>query len=117
MIENACTTWCEDPVFQRSECHAWSSVPSYEFSQMILGVLPTASGYKKVRIKPTLLDLTYAKGRVPTPFGYIDIDWKIQNGKFTLQVKSNEKTDMQIVLPSGKEYLVKDNSFEISEDL
>ena len=102
MLDNHCTTWCEDPVYQRSECHAWASVPAYEMSAMVLGVFPTENGFNKVRIKPHTLDLSYAKGRVPTSFGYIDVSWEIVDGAFNLTVKASQKADMEIVLPSGK---------------
>lgn len=117
MIDNNCTTWWEDPVYQRSECHAWASVPAYEMSSMVLGVFPTGEGYSKVRIKPHRLDLTYAKGRVPTTFGYIDVDWKIENGNFNLKIKSSKSVDMEIVLPSGKTVNVNDSEYSVTEKI
>ena len=68
MLDLHCTTWCENPDSPRSECHGWSSAPTYEFSAMVLGVYPTENGYKSVRIKPFVdcFDLDWAKGTVPT---------------------------------------------------
>lgn len=117
MIENNSTTWWEDPVFQRSECHAWASVPLYEMSAMVLGVFPTENGYKKVRIKPNPLSLNYAKGRVPTTFGYIDVSWKKENGKFSLEILSSKPLEMEIVTPSGKVVNINASEYKTSENI
>ena len=113
MLDNHCTTWCEDPVFQRSECHGWSGVPAYEFSAMVLGVYPIENGYKKVRIKPTPLHLSYAKGRVPTPFGYIDAAWTKEGEIFRLEIKASEALEMEIVLPNGEKISFFGDSYSV----
>ena len=76
MLKLGCTTWCESLALPRSECHGWSSTPIYEMSAMILGVQPTGDGFERVRIQPHPLGLSHASGRVPTPWGYIDVEWK-----------------------------------------
>lgn len=106
MLENHSTTWCEDPVFQRSECHGWGSVPAYEFSAMVLGVYPIENGFQRVRIKPTPLHLSFANGRVPTPFGYIDVAWRREGETFHIEVEASKPLDMEIVLPSGEAFYV-----------
>ena len=115
MLEKNCTTWCEDPVTERSECHGWSCIPMYEASAMILGVNPAEDGYRKVKIKPHVLDLEYAKGRVPTPFGYIDVSWENKDGKFTLDVFCSEPVEMEIVCPGGKTERVFAEKFSVTE--
>ena len=117
MIEKNSTTWWEDPVFQRSECHAWASVPAYEFSSMVLGVYPTSDGFKTVRIKPNLLNLKYAKGRVPTTFGYIDVSWKVENGKFNIKVSSSKPLEMEIILPNGKVEKINASEYKANENI
>ncbi len=102
MLDKHCTTWCESTSFPRSECHGWSCIPMYEMSAQILGVKALDNGFKKVQIKPYTLGLSYAKGRVPTPYGYIDVSWIDKNGKFTLEVNSSESVEMEITLPDGK---------------
>ncbi len=105
MLDWHCTSWCENPDSPRSECHGWSSAPIYEFSEMVLGVYPTADGYRSVRIKPYIhgLGLTHAEGTVPTPVGSISVAWTIENGAFTLDVKLPDGVDMPatIILPDG----------------
>ena len=105
MLDWHCTTWCENPDAPRSECHAWSAAPAYEFSAMALGVYPTGDGYSSVRIRPNVKDLgiSWAKGCVPTPFGVIAVDWKIYGDTFTMNVTLPENSDMitSIELPDG----------------
>ena len=105
MLDLHCTTWCENPDTPRSECHAWSSAPTYELSAMALGVYPTSDGYKTVRIKPMIdnFDMDSAKGTVPTPYGVIDVSWEKKDGKFALNISlpSAEMT-AEVVLPDGK---------------
>ena len=75
MLDNHCTTWCENPDSPRSECHGWSSAPAYEFSAMILGAYPEEDGYRTLRVKPHMfvLNTEKASGSVPTPFGSVKI--------------------------------------------
>lgn len=112
MIDLHCTTWCENPDSPRSECHGWSSAPTYEISAMVLGVYPLADGFGKVRIAPvTLPDGFFADGRVPIPDGYIDVSVKRENGAQKLSVSASRELDMEIRVPGresvrvcGKEY-------------
>ncbi len=105
MLDLHCTSWCENPDSPRSECHGWSSAPIYEFSAMVLGVMPTSDGYRTVRIKPypDAYPLTWARGTVPTPVGPIEVAWEKENQVFTLHVTLPADADMptEIILPDG----------------
>ena len=57
----------------RSHCHGWSAGPANLLPAKILGVTPTAPGYREVSIRPALGDLTWAKGEIPTPHGQIRV--------------------------------------------
>jgi hypothetical protein len=76
MLALGLTTWAEDTVSNRSDCHAWGSVPLQQFPRYILGVRPSAPGFDAVTIDPVPSQLTHAEGRVPTPHGPIDIRWE-----------------------------------------
>jgi hypothetical protein len=75
MLDNHCTTWCENPDSPRSECHGWSSAPAYELSALVLGAFPAEDGYKKLRVRPHLFTYgtEWAEGAVPTPYGLVRI--------------------------------------------
>lgn len=115
MLEKHCTTWCESLSFPRSECHGWSCTPMYEMSAMILGVTPREDGYRKVRIKPFTMGLDFANGRIPTPYGYIDVAWKRKDGSFSLSVSSNEQIEMELILPGGTALTVVSDQYTVTE--
>ncbi len=63
--------------WSRSLCHGWSAGPAYFLSRYVLGVIPTAPGYRRVKIAPRAFDLTWASGAVPTPLGPISVSWRL----------------------------------------
>lgn len=83
------TTWPEDFVTMRSDCHGWSSVALYEFTACYLGVQPMESGYEKVRIKPLPCPLKAYQGTVPVgAHGEVSVRvWTEADGQKRVQVK------------------------------
>jgi alpha-L-rhamnosidase len=71
---------------------------------MVLGVYPTIDGFEAVRIKPEInaLPIEWAKGRVSTPLGIISVDWKKENGRFTLALSLPEGMSAKVILPNGE---------------
>ncbi len=65
--------------WSRSLCHGWSSGPAYFLSRYVLGVTPTAPGYRRVKIAPRTFGLTHAAGDVPTPLGTITVSWSLDS--------------------------------------
>lgn len=114
MLELNCTTWCENPDNPRSECHAWSCAPIYEFSANILGVKTTLGD--EIVIQPNIGTLNYARGTVPTRFGNVEVDWKISGGEFEIKVKSEDGIKKTIIMPGGSEHICLHGNFELSED-
>ena len=86
MIRNGCSTCVEAEHFSRSECHAWGALALYELPSVILGVRPLAPGYEKILVQPHPGTLTSASGRVPTLWGELQVDWKIQDGQIQLRI-------------------------------
>jgi hypothetical protein len=73
MIARGLTTFAERPEPTRSDCHAWSASPLYEFLATVCGVEPASPGFKTVRIAPHLGTLRHAEGVVPHPAGPIRV--------------------------------------------
>lgn len=83
-----------------SASHAWCSGPTALLPQKVLGVEPVSSGWKTFSVKPNPCDLKWAKGIVPSPFGAICVDWKVdEKGTFDLYVLVPENTSAEIAVP------------------
>ena len=42
--------------------------------EQVLGIYPTAAGFKETTIRPDLADLDWARGAEPTPHGLLKVD-------------------------------------------
>ena len=83
--------------WSRSLCHGWSAAPAYFLSTQVLGVTPTAPGYRKVRIAPRAFHLSWARGQVPTPLGPIYVAWELgEDGKLKLEYDAPAACEVEI---------------------
>jgi hypothetical protein len=92
MIENGLTTFAENPDPTRSDCHAWSSSPNYDFLATICGIVPASPGFATVRIEPALGELQEVKCVMPHPLGNISI---------SLQRNGKERIAAELILPQN----------------
>ena len=83
MLENGLTTFAEKPEPSRSDCHAWSASPTYDLLSTVCGIEPASPGFKSVKIQPHPGKLTYLKGKIPHPGGFISLELKMNKGKLT----------------------------------
>lgn len=77
--------------YRTSLAHGWSSGATAWLTEQILGIQPTAAGFREATIRPDLAGLQWARGTVPTPQGPIRVDYKTEGGAL----------DAQIDLPAG----------------
>jgi hypothetical protein len=91
MLKIGLTTWAEKPEPTRSDCHAWSASPNYEFLSTVLGINPGGEGFGFVHIAPHLGELTEASGSVPHPMGDIAVSYR----------REGDILHADIVLPPG----------------
>ena len=69
-----------------SLCHPWSSGATRWLTEEILGIQPTAPGFKRFSVTPHLSDaLPTVQGDVPTPLGTIRFDLDVHQGLANLQ--------------------------------
>jgi len=57
-----------------SLAHGWSSGPTAWLMEEVLGIHPTAAGFRTATLRPDLAGLAWARGTEPTPHGPIAID-------------------------------------------
>ncbi len=68
------------------------------------GLTPTKPGYRRMEIHPRPGGgLTHAQARHITPYGLAESSWKIENGKFDLNIIIPANTTALVVLPNGEQ--------------
>ncbi len=90
MLKVGLTTFAEKEEPTRSDCHAWSASPNYDFLATICGIMPSKPGFSSVKIEPALGELQQAKGVMPHPEGEISL---------SLQRKGTNGITAEISLP------------------
>jgi alpha-L-rhamnosidase len=90
-----------------SLAHPFSSLPVYQLGKYGLGLFPTQPGWKTFAMQVLwgfLEQLTYAKGRVPTPAGTITASWvKEANGIYTVELLAPVGIEGTLKLPFSPE--------------
>ncbi|KAG9252388.1 Six-hairpin glycosidase-like protein [Emericellopsis atlantica] len=111
-ISQNLTTWCEDDVTRRSDCHAWSCAPLYEFMFEVAGIYPGEAGWAVIAFKPRLSLFRDFECRVPlggrlAP-GVAHVSWKRGRDESTtlisveLQGVSEKAVPIRVELPNGQ---------------
>ena len=80
--------------------HAWGGTPLYQLSTRVLGITPLEPGFPEVLVSPTLCDLAWAKGSVPTPHGVVSVSWALSEKGLQLDVSAPQ--DAEVALPTGR---------------
>ena len=81
MLNIGLTTFAENPDPTRSDCHAWSASPNYDFFATICGILPDKPGFSSVKIEPAMGELQQVKGTIPHPDGNIIVSLERKGAK------------------------------------
>jgi len=80
--------------YRHSLCHGWAAGPAPYLMEYVLGVKPIAPGFKVARIQPSLGNLEYAEGRIPTPYGFIYVKHKKIDGKVITEIDAPKEIEI-----------------------
>ena len=75
MVALGLTTWAEQPEPTRSDSHAWSAHPNFDFLTIVAGVRPKTPGFSTVSIAPHLGQLRSVVSAIPTPKGVVEVNY------------------------------------------
>lgn len=107
MLDRGLSTFAEQGDPTRSDCHAWSASPNYEFLTLICGINSIAPGFKKIRIEPWPNELENFGGVVPHPDGKIKMEMKKSTGAKAEVTIELPKTTNGIFVWKEKETVLK----------
>jgi hypothetical protein len=85
--------------------HPWGAAPTYVLPEYLVGVEPILPGYKTFSVKPMIgyLSLSEVSGKLPTPFGSIEVAWKISGRGVVVDIIVPEGTSGVLHTPPGFE--------------
>ncbi|RBR13264.1 uncharacterized protein FIESC28_08230 [Fusarium coffeatum] len=111
------TTWEEDDVSHRSDCHAWGSAPIHEFLAEVAGIKPAQPGWDQVRFAPRLG--LYPSFEATVPFyrrgklGLAEVSWSSSDDEVVVELRIEglaRPVTVIVQLPGQSEKVM--NSFE-----
>jgi hypothetical protein len=83
--------------------HAWSASPVHIIPRKIIGIEPAEPGFRKIVIKPRPGSLSFAKAKLPTIRGEIDVDFVQSIGKsFQMNISIPGNTQAKVFMLDGK---------------
>ncbi|KAL4771977.1 hypothetical protein BDW60DRAFT_222873 [Aspergillus nidulans var. acristatus] len=105
MLAQNLTTWEEDDVRQRSDCHAWGSVPIYEYCAELVGLTPVKPGCAKIRFKPRLRLSDSISARVALGTDNLaSVEWEAAGDRERrVHLKLERPVEVLSQLPDGEE--------------
>lgn len=112
MLDLNMSTWSEDPVTQRSDCHGWSSLPIYEFCALTLGIRPASPGFEKILIQPYMEKHSHAEGVVASVKGPIYVKWEKTTEGLFLEANTPLGIPVQVMV-NGQTYQFHGGNFNL----
>lgn len=77
--------------------HPWGAAPANILSRFVLGVRPLKPGYSQLLIAPRVGQLRFARGKVPTPLGPVDVSVEnIETFKLTVTIPRDSHTRIEV---------------------
>ena len=84
-----------------SLAHGWATGPTVSLSTQVLGVSPTAAGFKRFAVAPHPGGLRWAEGVVPTPHGKARVAWRQHGDGFAITLSAPGGTRPTVTVPTA----------------
>jgi hypothetical protein len=97
MVELGLTTWAEQPEPTRSDSHAWSAHPNYDFLTIVAGIRPKTPGFAGVRLEPHLGTLKRVAAAIPSPRGTIEAKYRTSADGIAAEIDLPPNTTGELV--------------------
>ncbi len=117
MGEDYSTLWEFWDSWRGTKNHAWSGGPLVIMSKHFAGITPVEAGYEKVRIAPEYTLSDNMSCTVPSVKGLITLNYKMNEGKYIINITLPEDVQAEIAVPYNAEVYInsdiyyKDNQY------
>jgi len=108
-LDNGFTTFPEHGIESRSDCHAWSAHPLFDYMNIICGISSLSAGFKTVEIRPQPGSLKQFESTFPHPIGEIKMSMKKTNTKTLFKVDFPQSLE-GIFIFDNKKYSINQGS-------
>lgn len=85
-----------------SMAHGWSTGVLPALTNYVLGIEPLEVGFRRWRVRPHLCGLRWARGRVGTPLGPIDVSWRTEDSGLIVEIDAPDGSVGEVSLAIGK---------------
>lgn len=92
MLEKGLSTFAESEQNTRSDCHAWSASPNYEFLNTVCGIQPASPHFETIKIAPNPGSLPAISGKMPHPKGEIGVEFAFKKDRISGEIHIPEGT-------------------------
>jgi len=83
-----------------SHSHAWNGYPARLLQEYIVGIRSETPGFAKTTIRPYMPDsLTFAEGKIATPFGPVSARWERTDGGVRVRATIPAGMEARLTLP------------------
>ncbi len=79
--------------------HAWGAAPANIIPRKLMGIEPLEAGFGRIRVKPQIASLEWAKAIVPTIRGEVDMEINNNKGQYTMQITIPANVIGEVYLP------------------
>ena len=97
MVSLGLTTWAEQPEPSRSDSHAWSAHPNFDFLTVVAGIRPKGPGYSAVTIEPHLGALHHVVSAVPILKGLVEVKYDVDSSGLRVEVNLPPETTGEFI--------------------
>jgi len=97
MVGLGLTTWAEQPEPTRSDSHAWSAHPNFDFLTIVAGIRPSSPGFSTVSIEPHLGPLRRVASAVATPKGMVEVNYTSKTSGVSAEINLPSNVSGELV--------------------
>ena len=96
--------------------HAWGSAAGNVIARKMMGIEPLEPGFSKIKIRPQIGSLDYARIKMPTIKGEVRLNISRKDGRIVYSLDIPANTEAVVILPSNKKVVELSSGHHVVEE-